>query len=87
MEGFLDGVPVLASVTFTDGEVPLLNGKPTTYGLLAEVQNGGVVRYFVPWTSIKYLRQNIPTGPTAPDPTPVPTTPSQPAPDGAAKAR
>jgi hypothetical protein len=77
MEGFLDGVPVLAKVSFSANEVPLLNGQPTTYGLLAEVRNGGVVRYFVPWTSVQYLRQEIPaetpgevpvvTAPTGPD--------------------
>ena len=62
MEGFQDGAPVLAKVTWATNEVALLNGKPTTYGLLAEVPNtatGGVTRYFVPWSAVSYLKQDI----------------------------
>lgn len=63
MEGFLDGQPVLAKVAWAAAEVSLLNGKPTTYGLLAEVPNGtsgAVTRYFVPWSAVSYLKQDIP---------------------------
>lgn len=65
MEGFQDGTPVLAKVVWATDEVALLNGKPTTYGLLAEIPNsgtGGVTRYFVPWSAISYLKQDIPAG-------------------------
>lgn len=64
MEGFQDGVAVQAKVSWSATEVALLNGKPTTYGLLAEIPTagvpGGVTRYFVPWTSVTYLKQDIP---------------------------
>lgn len=92
MDGFIDGKPVLAKVTFAEAEVPLLNGQPTDYGLLAEVAvEGGVVRYFVPWTSVAYLRQEQstaetgggrpPAQPTTPTPTAPPiSTPTEPPP-------
>lgn len=69
MEGFIDGAPVLAKVTWAAGEVQLWSGKATTYGLLAEVPTsgvpGGITRYFVPWSAVSYLKQDLPV-PAAP---------------------
>lgn len=83
MEGFQDGVPVQASVTFTDGLFPLSNAQRRDDGLLAEtVDNGVVTRWFVPWTSVHFINQMLPgSGPTVqpvtvpapPAPTPPPT--------------
>lgn len=74
MEGFLDGAPVLAKVTWAANEVALLNGEPTTYGLRAEIplSGGGVTRYFVPWSAVSYLKQDIPAGAVAQAPVAVP---------------
>jgi hypothetical protein len=62
MRGFIDGKPVLAKVTWAAAEVALLNGEAEQYGLRAETANpaGGIVRWFVPWAQISYLKQDIP---------------------------
>jgi hypothetical protein len=77
MQGFDDLAPIFADVSWTDGEVPLLNAQPTTYGLLAEIPiEGGIRRYFVPWTSVTFLRQDILYGAPATQPVVIqPNTP------------
>ncbi len=76
MEGFQDGVPVQASVTFAEGAFPLSNAQRRTDGLLAETESNGVItRWFVPWTSVNYINQelpaqNVPTQPQVIQPTP-----------------
>jgi hypothetical protein len=76
VDGFLDGQPILVKVLWSGAEVALLNGKPTTYGLLGEIQHpttpGALVRYFVPWSAISYLKQDIPAPAPATDPVVVP---------------
>jgi hypothetical protein len=62
MQGFVEGRPVLAKVSWAANEVPLLNGEAEQYGLRAETAaaNGTVTRWFVPWSQISYLKQDIP---------------------------
>jgi hypothetical protein len=83
MEGFLDGVPVLAKVAWQPQEVPLLAGKPTTYGLVGDVSNGdgSTTRYFVPWSAVLYLRQVLPAPPAGDIPEPVVKPGNGPPPD------
>lgn len=78
MEGFTSDVPFSVAVSWlpknangTLQEVPLLNAKPFPFGLLAETQNvstGVTTRWFVPWTSVVYIKQDQPTPPAAPPP-------------------
>lgn len=84
MKGFTDGIPFSVAVTWlpknADGsprEVPLLNAEPFPYGLLAETQNaaGVTTRWFVPWQSVVYIKQDQP----APVVAQVPVTPVAPA--------
>lgn len=83
MEGFTSDVPFSVAVTWlpknADGtlkEVPLLNAKPFPFGMLAETYNQTttvVTRWFVPWSSVIYIRQDQPV-------TPDPSQPVKPAP-------
>lgn len=73
MEGFQDGVPFQAAVTWlprdTSGnvrEATLLDWKPSRDGsgiVAAVATSTGQDRYFVPWTSLYYLRQSVPAQP------------------------
>ena len=76
MDGFQDGVPVKAKVTWASSEVELSNGKATPFGLLAEIPSGtqgAVTRYLVPWTAVAYLKQDIPAPPSSDGPVTVPS--------------
>lgn len=73
MQGFVDGVPLTVAVSWlknADGtyqEVPLLDGQPFDFGLLAYTNGGGTItRWFVPWSSVVYIKQPQPATPTAP---------------------
>lgn len=87
MEGFTEGIPFTVAVAWLKNsagqyqETPLLNAKPYPYGLLAETFNaatGVTTRWFVPWTSVVYIKQDQP-GPTpGTDPSVPPAPPPKP---------
>lgn len=77
MQGFLDGVPLTVAVAWlknADGtfvETPLLDGQPFDFGLLAYTTDGTTVtRWFVPWSSVVYIKQPQPVQAPGPAPTP-----------------
>lgn len=89
MEGFTDGVPFTVAVTWlpknadgTPREVPLLNARVRDTALLAETQAAGtgvVTRWYVPWTSVVYIKQDQPPPVPATEPAPPPPPPAPPA--------
>lgn len=78
MEGFSGASPILVRVSWSDGEVPLLNPYQTPEGLRAETvsDQGVVTRWFAPWTSVVYVRQEL----TAEESNPPAQRPEQPEP-------
>lgn len=96
MEGFTEGIPFSVAVTWLKSsagvytEVPLLNAKPFPYGLLAETYNSGsavTTRWFVPWSSVVYIKQDQPAPPAGVDPTTPVAPAAKPADPGAKKVR
>lgn len=84
MLGFQEGAPVFVKVSFADAEVEMIDGEQTTYGLRAATLAGNqVTRWFVPWSAVSYIKQDIPT--TGPAPAPIavqpPAAPSSPVDD------
>lgn len=81
MEGFQDGIPFQVAVrwlpvvaaTGLPQEFTLIDWRPSTSGggVIATIANGqgGQDRYFLPWESIWYLRQSIPSAPAPVAPT------------------
>lgn len=64
MQGFVDGQPLSVAVSWlknADGtyvEAPLMDGQPFDFGLLAFTTDGTTVtRWFVPWSSVVYIKQ------------------------------
>jgi hypothetical protein len=75
--GFQAGAPLFVKVAFSGDEVEMLNGEQTTYGLLASTKNGDeVTKWFVPWSTVSYVRQLLPNVSTPT--TPVVTNPEPP---------
>lgn len=84
MQGFSDGVPLTVAVSWLknpDGtyqEVPLLDGQPYDFGLLAYTNGGAqITRWFVPWSSVVYIKQTQTAAPAGQAVTPpsAPVTP------------
>jgi hypothetical protein len=71
--GFQEGAPVFVKVSFSENEVEMLDGEQTTYGLRAATKDGDqVTRWFVPWSAVSYIRQDIPSTAPATAPTTLP---------------
>lgn len=77
MLGFQEGAPVFVKVSWAGAEVEMVDGQQETYGLRASTKVGSqVTKWFVPWSAVSYIKQDLPT--VAPSAAPATLPPAAP---------